>query len=111
MCGANLSFWPRKWRILITLDIPSPVALFSYNINFRGKKGRVAMIPVVNAVTHHMSTVGIHYLKQTGFYNDHKATISVMVSKFVSYGKGCWFQQAVVILRLENNLFTNKLVV
>ena len=96
MFGANLSFWPQKWRILIILDIPSTVALFSYNINFRGKKGRVGMIPIVNAVTHDMSTVVTHCLKQTLSHNDHKATISVMVSKFASYAKGCWFQQATI---------------
>ena len=52
------------------------------------------MIPIVNAVTRDMSTVVIHYLKQIGSHNDHKATITVMVSKFASYAKGCWFQQA-----------------
>ena len=94
MCGANLLFWPRKWCILVTLDILSAVALFSYNISFSGKKGKVTVIPIVNAVTHDMSTVVIHYLKQTGSHNDHKATVSVMVNKFASYAISCWFQQA-----------------
>ena len=44
MCGANRPFWAQKWHLLVTLDIPSAVALFSYNIIFRSKKGKVVMI-------------------------------------------------------------------